>query len=406
MEQPSNHPKNRISKIVQELPPSGIRKFFDLVIGREDIISLGVGEPDFVTPWRIADAGVYAIEHGRTSYTSNRGLVALRRSIADYLQSRFGVTYQPATDITITVGVSQGIDIALRTILDPGDEVIIIEPCYVSYRSMVLLAGGVVAALPTYLEDEFQPDLERLESLVTPRTKAMLICYPNNPTGATYSRRTLEGIAAIVERHDLLVLCDEVYAELTYDTEHISFPTLPGMYERTLLLSGFSKAWAMTGWRLGYIAGPSEIVEGAVKVHQYSMLCAPIMAQYAAIEALENGRRDVDEMVASYNERRHIITHGFQAIGLPILLPQGAFYAFPSIKKFGMSSEKFCEELLSATNVAVVPGNAFGPCGEGHIRCAFAASIDNIRTAVDRIGDFIGTLRPLENHDHAPARAR
>jgi len=397
MEQPSQ-PSQRISRLVEALPPSGIRKFFDLVIGREDIISLGVGEPDFVTPWRICDAAIYAIEHGRTSYTSNRGLLALRRAIADYLEARFGARYHPATDLCITVGVSQGLDIVLRAIVNPGDEIIIIEPCYVSYRPMALLAGAEVRILPTYLKDAFQPDLERLEALVTPRTKALLICYPNNPTGATYNRATLEGIAAIARRHDLLVLSDEVYAELTFEGRHTCFPTLEGMHERTVLLSGFSKAWAMTGWRLGYLAGPRDVIEAAVKVHQYSMLCAPIMAQYAAIEALENGRREVDEMVASYLERRNIIVRGFHSIGLPIVSPQGAFYAYPSIAHYGMSSETFCEELLNQTNVAIVPGNAFGACGEGHVRCAFAASIDNIRTALDRIGDFLGTLRPLANH--------
>jgi len=386
----------RISRVVADLPPSGIRKFFDLVIGREDIISLGVGEPDFSTPWRICEAAVYAIERGRTSYTSNRGLMTLRNEIAAYLQARFGVNYHPATELCVTVGVSQGIDITLRALINPGDQVIVIEPCYVSYRPMAILAGAEPLILPTYMRDKFQPDLERLESLLTPRTKVLLICNPNNPTGTSFSRQTLQGIADIAVRHDLIVLSDEVYAELTYEGEHVCFPALEGMRERTVLMSGFSKAFAMTGWRLGYLAGPRDILEAAVKIHQYSMMCAPIMAQYAAIEALRNGRRDVEEMLAAYDERRHVITRGLNTIGLPCLLPTGAFYAFPSIAHLGMTSEQFCMELLAQTNVAVVPGNAFGECGEGHVRCAYAASIEQIRTALDRMGDFVGALRPLE----------
>jgi len=396
MSEPSNQPSQRVSRVVADLPPSGIRKFFDLVIGREDIVSLGVGEPDFATPWRICEAAVYSIERGRTSYTSNRGLMALRNAIAEYLDTRYGVNYHPATDICVTVGVSQAIDIALRAIVNPGDQVIVIEPCYVSYKPMAILAGAEVLVLPTFARDKFQPDLERLESLVTPRTKALMICCPNNPTGTTYARSTLEGLAEMARRRDLLVLSDEVYAELTYEGEHVCFASLEGMRERTIFLSGFSKAFAMTGWRLGYLAGPRDVVEAAVKIHQYSMMCAPIMAQYAAIEALRDGRREVEAMVAAYNERRHVITRGLNRIGLPCILPQGAFYAFPSIAHLGLSSEQFCLELLAQTNVAVVPGNAFGECGEGHVRCSYAASIEQIRTALDRMGDFVGTLRPLE----------
>lgn len=396
MSQSGSEPSQRISRLVAEMPPSGIRKFFDLVIGREDIISLGVGEPDFSTPWRICEAAVYQIERGHTSYTSNRGLMALRNAIAGYLESRWGVNYHPATDLCVTVGVSQGIDIVLRALINPGDEVIVIEPCYVSYRPMAMLAGANVKILPTTMGEKFQPDLQRLESLVSPRTKALMICSPNNPTGSAYNRATLEGMAEIVRRHNLTVLSDEVYAELTYEGQHTCFASLEGMRERTILLSGFSKAWAMTGWRLGYIAGPRDIVEAAVKVHQYSMMCAPIMAQYAAIEALRNGQRDVDEMTAAYNERRRVITAGMNRVGLPCLLPQGAFYVFPSIAHLGVSSEEFCMELLAQTNVAIVPGNAFGESGEGHVRCAYAASIEQIRAALDRIGDFLGARRPLE----------
>jgi aminotransferase len=396
MKDESNTSSKRISRLVEALPPSGIRRFFDLVIGREDIVSLGVGEPDFSTPWRICEAAVYAIERGHTSYTSNRGLMALRNAIAAYLESRYGVNYHPAAEMCVTVGVSQAIDIALRAIINPGDQVVVVEPCYVSYRPMALLAGAEVLILPTYARDNFRPDLERLDSLITPRTKALMICNPNNPTGTHYGRATLEGLAEIARRRDLLVLCDEVYAELTYDEEHVCFPTLDGMRDRTLFLSGFSKAWAMTGWRLGYLAGPRDVVDMALKVHQYSMMCAPIMAQYAAIEALRNGRPDVEEMLAAYNERRRVITAGLNRVGLPCLLPQGAFYAFPSIAHFGMSSEQFCTELLNQTNVAIVPGNAFGECGEGHVRCSYAASIEQIRTALDRIGAFVGTLRPLQ----------
>jgi len=396
MKEPSSKSRERVSRLVEALPPSGIRKFFDLVIGREDIVSLGVGEPDFSTPWRICEAAVYAIERGRTSYTSNRGLMSLRNAIAAYLETRFGVRYHPATDICITVGVSQGVDIALRAIVNPGDQIVIIEPCYVSYKPMALLAGAEALILPTYARDKFQPDLERLESLLTPRTKAMLLCYPNNPNGVSYDRAMLEGLADIARRHDLLVLSDEVYAELTYEGEHTCFASLDGMRDRTILMSGFSKAFAMTGWRLGYLAGPRDVIEMAVKVHQYSMLCAPIMAQYAAIEALQNCQREVEEMRTAYNERRHIITRGLNRVGLPCLLPRGAFYVFPSVAHLEMSSEQFCTELLAQTNVAVVPGNAFGDCGEGHIRCSYAASIEQIRTALDRMGDFVGSLRPLE----------
>jgi aminotransferase len=396
MSEASKKSSQRVSRLVESLPPSGIRKFFDLVIGREDIVSLGVGEPDFSTPWRICEAAVYAIERGRTSYTSNRGLMALRNAIAAYLESRFGARYHPATDVCVTVGVSQGIDITMRAITNPGDQIVIIEPCYVSYKPMALLAGAEPLILPTYARDGFQPDLERLDSLITPRTKALMICNPNNPTGTTYGRATLEGLAQIVRRHDLLVLCDEVYAELTYEGEHVSFPTLDGMHDRTILMSGFSKAFAMTGWRLGYLAGPRDVIEAAVKIHQYSMMCAPIMAQYAAIEALRDSRRDIEEMIAAYDERRRVITAGLNRIGLPCILPSGAFYAFPSVAHLGVSSEQFCVDLLAQTNVAVVPGNAFGESGEGHVRCSYAASIELIRTALDRMGDFVGALRPLE----------
>ncbi|MBM3333904.1 aminotransferase class I/II-fold pyridoxal phosphate-dependent enzyme, partial [Candidatus Sumerlaeota bacterium] len=297
------------------LPPSGIRKFFDLIVGREDIVSLGVGEPDFDTPWHVCAAGVWAIEHGHTSYTPNRGLIALRNLIAEYLESNFAVAYHPATDLCVTVGVSQALDLVFRAIINPGDQVIIIEPCFVSYKPLAILAGAEAVVLPTYARDGFRPDLQRLESLITPRTKALMICYPNNPTGTTYDRKTLDQLAEIARRHDLIVVSDEVYAELTYEGQHICFASLDGMRDRTVLLSGFSKAWAMTGWRLGYVAGPRDIVDIVLKIHQYSMMCAPTMAQHAAIEALRNGRRDVDEMVAAYSERRQIVTQGLNTIG-------------------------------------------------------------------------------------------
>ena len=383
----------RISRVLQSIPPSGIRRFFDIVSQMEDVISLGVGEPDFVTPWRIREAAIYSLEHGYTQYTSNWGLLELRQEIARLLDRRYGVEYRPEGEIVVTVGVSEGLDLALRAILNPGDEVIIPEPCYVSYRPCTLLAGGVPVTVGSSVENGFRVDVERLEAAVTPRTRAILLNYPNNPTGATLRRGDLERIAAVAERHDLIVISDEIYSELTYDGAHLSFAALPGMQNRTVLLNGFSKAYAMTGWRVAYAAGPPDLIGGMTKIHQYSMLCASIVAQKAAVEACRNGEEEMEQMVAQYAERRRLFVKGLNEIGLETLMPEGAFYVFPSIRSTGLTSEQFAEQLLLEERVAVVPGTAFGECGEGHVRCSYAASLDEIREAVTRMGRFVSRRR-------------
>jgi len=379
----------RISRVVEALPPSGIRRFFDIVSQMQDVISLGVGEPDFVTPWRIRDAAIYSIERGYTQYTSNWGLLELRQEIARLLERRYGVSYRPDGEILVTVGVSEALDLALRAILNPGDEVLIPEPCYVSYSPGALLAGGVPVAVGSDAGTGFRVRMDALEAAVTPRTRAVLINYPNNPTGATLRRADLEGLAALAERHDLIVISDEIYAELSYEGEHVSFSSLPGMRDRTLLLNGFSKAFAMTGWRLGYAAGPPDLVGAMNKIHQYTMLCAPMTAQQAALEACRSGERDMEAMVAQYNERRRLFVKGLNEIGLDCLMPEGAFYVFPSIRSTGLTSEEFANALLSEERVAVVPGSVFGAGGEGHVRCSYAASLDNIREALTRMGRFV-----------------
>ena len=382
----------KLSKVTVSLPPSGIRKFFDLVVGREDIVSLGVGEPDFSTPMKFCAPAIEAIKKGKTSYTSNYGLLELREAISDYLKRRFKVSYKPAGEMVITVGVSEALDISLRAIIDPGDEVIVPEPCFVSYVPMIRLAGGNPRILETSFEDGFRPRLEQLENLVSPRTKAILINYPCNPTGVTFSEDDLMRIAGFAKRHDLLVISDEVYGELTFDRPHISIASLPDMWERTILLSGFSKAFAMTGWRLGYVCAPKPLIDQIVKIHQYSMMCASIMSQIAAIEACRNGDDEVKKMLDEYRARREVIVEGFNRLGMDCLKPEGAFYAFPSIKKFGLSSEVFCERLLNEEKVALVPGNGFGRVGEGHIRCSFAASRERIRLALEGLGRFLKRL--------------
>lgn len=379
----------KLSKVTVSLPPSGIRKFFDLVVGREDIVSLGVGEPDFSTPMKFCAPAIEAIKKGKTSYTSNYGLIELREAIGDYLKRRFNVSYKPAGEMVITVGVSEALDISLRAIIDPGDEVIVPEPCFVSYVPMIRLAGGNPRILETSFEDGFRPRLEQLENLVSPRTKAILINYPCNPTGVTFSEDDLTRIAGFAKRHNLLVISDEVYGELTFDRPHISIASLPDMWERTILLSGFSKAFAMTGWRLGYVCAPKPLSDQIVKIHQYSMMCASIMSQIAAIEACRNGDDEVKKMLDEYRARREVIVEGFNRLGMDCLRPEGAFYAFPSIKKFGLSSEEFCERLLNEEKVALVPGNSFGRAGEGHIRCSFAASRERIRLALEGLGRFL-----------------
>ena len=382
-----------ISRRVKSLSPSGIRKFFDLLTTMDDVISLGVGEPDFVTPWRIREAAIYSIEKGYTMYTSNYGLMELRQEISGYMSKRAGLSYDPANQVLVTVGVSQALDLAMRAILDPGDEVVIPEPTYVSYMPCVTLAGGVPVTVPTHMENGFRVRPEDIEARVTGRTKAILIGYPNNPTGAVMSRQELEEIADIARRRDLMVISDEIYERLVYGTEHTCFASLPDMAERTIHLSGFSKSYAMTGWRIGYACSRPEIIEAMMKVHQYTMMCAPIQGQMAAIEALRSGDRAVEETREEYNRRRHLMVRGLNRLGLSCLEPQGAFYTFPSIKSLDMSSEEFAERLLMEERVALVPGSAFGPSGEGHVRCCYAVATDEIEEALVRIGRFVGRIR-------------
>lgn len=379
----------RISRTVREIPPSGIRRFFDIVSQMQDVISLGVGEPDFVTPWRIREAAIHALEQGYTQYTSNRGLPELCREVARLLARRYGLNYQPEDEILITVGVSEGLDLALRAVLDPGDEVLVPEPCYVSYRPCTRLAGGVPVPVPSDAGSRFRVQREALEAALTPRTRVLLLNYPNNPTGGTLGRAELEAIADLARQHDLIVISDEIYAELTYDRPHLPIASLPGMRERTITLNGFSKAYAMTGWRIGYAAGPPELIGAMTKIHQYTMLCAPIVSQKAAIEACRAGDEAAARMVAEYECRRRFFVQGLNDLGLECPMPEGAFYAFPSIRSTGLSSEEFAEQLLKEERVAVVPGNAFGEGGEGHIRCSYAASLEHLREALARIERFL-----------------
>jgi aminotransferase len=378
-----------VKKSIAELPYSGIRKFFDLASGMTGVISLGVGEPDFVTPWHIREAGVYSLEKGYTNYTSNCGLEGLRREISRYLYERFQLKYDYSREIIVTVGASEAIDIALRCVLEPGDEVIIPEPCFVSYKPCTIMAGGVPKIISTKETDHFKLMPGDLEKAVTPRSKVLLLSYPNNPTGAVMTAQELQAVAEVVEKYDLLVIADEIYSELTYDGEHVSFASLPGMRERTVLINGFSKSFAMTGWRIGYAAAPEEIAAAMLKIHQYTIMCAPIMGQMAAIEALKNGEAEIKRMAGQYDQRRHLIVNGLNQIGLSCFEPKGAFYAFPSIKSTGMSSQEFCAKLLREEKVAVVPGDAFGQCGEGYIRCSYAASVEQITEALVRMEKFV-----------------
>ena len=381
--------RNVISKKVRDISPSGIRRFFDILASLEGVISLGVGEPDFVTPWHIREAGIYSLEQGYTSYTSNYGILELREEIARYLKSRYGLDYDPQKEILITVGVSEGLDLAMRAILDPGDEVIGHEPSYVSYTPCTTLAGGKFVPVSTYVENEFKVNADDIEKRVTPRTKALLLGYPSNPTGGVMDRAGLKKVAEVAQRHDLIVISDEVYERLVYGVKHTCFASLPGMQQRTIHLGGFSKAYAMTGWRIGYAAAREEIIEAMMKIHQYTMLCAPIMGQMAALEALREGEAQVEDMVTEYDQRRRVMVEGFNNIGLACFEPRGAFYAFPSIKSTGLSSEDFAERLLLEEHVAVVPGNAFGKCGEGYIRCCYATSMAEIEEAVELMGRFV-----------------
>ncbi|MEI8175878.1 MAG: aminotransferase class I/II-fold pyridoxal phosphate-dependent enzyme [Candidatus Omnitrophota bacterium] len=381
----------KLSKVVQEIPPSGIRQFFDLVIGMKDIVSLGVGEPDFATPWHIREAAISSIEEGYTSYTSNKGLVELRREIARFLDRRYGLKYDPEEEILVTVGASEATDLALRAILNPGDKFLIPEPCYVSYMPMTALAGGTSVYLRTGKENGFKLLPEQVDRACGARTKGILFNYPSNPTGASYTKEELTKIAKIAQKRDLLVISDEIYDELTYDFQHTPLPTLKGMKERTIYINGFSKAYAMTGWRVGFACGPAEIIAAMTKIHQYTIMCVPIMGQMAAVEAMKNGQRAVEEMKREYHRRRDFIVDGLNKIGLECHQPQGAFYVYPSIRSTGLSSMDFVTALLKKEKVAVVPGTAFGPSGEGHIRISYASSMANIKEALTRIERFLAT---------------
>ncbi|MEA3345605.1 MAG: aminotransferase class I/II-fold pyridoxal phosphate-dependent enzyme [Chloroflexota bacterium] len=378
-----------ISQRVASVPPSGIRRFFDIAATMPDVVSLGIGEPDFITPLSIRQVGIASLEGGETHYTSNAGLLELREAIADNLAERYGAHYDASNEVLVTVGVSEGLYLALTAVVDPGDEVLVPEPCFVSYKPEVILAGGVPVPIPTYVENGFQASVAQLRRAITPRTKAILLSYPNNPTGAVMGRERLLEIAELAEEHDLVVISDELYDRLVYDVEHVCFASLPEMWKRTILLQGFSKAYAMTGWRIGYAAAPAELLGAMYKVHQYIIMCAPTTAQVAALSALREGDDLVEEMVTTYDECRQCIVEGLNALGLDCFEPQGAFYAFPSIARTGMTSEEFAERLLQEEQVAVVPGSVFGECGQGYIRCSYATSLENIQKALRRMERFL-----------------
>ncbi len=384
--------RNRINATVRDIPRSGIRDFFDIVSTMKDVISLGIGEPDFDTPWHVRESTVFALERGVTHYTSNYGYLELRKVLAKYVAKKFGAEYNPEDEILITVGVSEALDLALRALVTPGDEVLYHEPCYVSYRATILFAHGVPVAVETKPENGFRLTRAMLEAKVTPKTKVLMLNFPNNPTGAVMGRQDLEDIAAFARERDLIVITDEIYGELTYDSTHTSIVSLPGMRDRTIFLHGFSKAWAMTGYRLGYACGPAELVEAMMKVHQYTMLCASSLAQKAAIEALTRPDVDVGEMVDEYRRRRNLIVAAFADMGIECHRPLGAFYAFPSVAKFGKPSKEFALQFLREEKVAIVPGTAFGDCGEGFVRCAYATSMDNLKEAMNRLRRFIARL--------------
>ncbi len=383
---------SKIAKTIREIPRSGIRDFFDIVSSREDVISLGIGEPDFVTPWHIREAAALALDRGMTSYTSNMGLLSLRRGISQYVEKKTGIGYNPEDEVLVTVGVSEGLDLAVRALIEPGDEVLYHEPSYVSYNPLIQFAGGIPVAIQTQKENGFRLTRAELEENVTDKTKVLLLNYPNNPTGAALSKKDVEEIAAFAIEHDLIVLTDEIYDELTYDREHYSIISVPGMKERTIYLHGFSKAWAMTGFRMGFTCAPPELTDAMMKIHQYTMLCAPILSQEASVEALKNAEADIAYMKAEYKKRRNYIHASFEELGIPCIYPDGAFYAFADVSRFGMSSQEFAIKLLDEQNVACVPGTAFGACGEGFIRCSYATSLDEIKEAMVRIARFIEKL--------------
>lgn len=380
---------SRIAKTVREIPRSGIRDFFEIVSSREGVISLGIGEPDFTTPWHIREAAALALDRGVTSYTSNMGLLSLRRGISKYVEKKTSIAYNPEDEVLVTVGVSEGLDLAIRALVEPGDEVLYHEPSYVSYNPIIQFAYGKPVAIETKKENGFRLTRAGLEEKVTPKTKVLLLNYPNNPTGAILKKQEVEGIAAFAIEHDLIVLTDEIYDELTYDREHFSIISVPGMRERTIYLHGFSKAWAMTGFRMGFTCAPPELTDAMMRIHQYTMLCAPVLSQEASIEALKHAEKDIAYMKAEYKKRRNFIHASFKEMGIPCVRPEGAFYAFADISQFGMTAHEFSLKLLDDQNVACVPGTAFGACGEGFIRCSYATSLDEIKEAMIRIARFI-----------------
>jgi aminotransferase len=382
-----------LSKTASDIPPSGIRKFFDIAAEMKDAISLGVGEPDFVTPWAIREAGIYSLEKGITHYTANTGLAALRQEISAYSKRKYNISYDPDSEIIVTIGGSEAIDIMLRAVLEPGDEVLIPEPSFVCYKPCTLLAGGVPVPIVTEEKDKFRLTPEKLREKITPRTKVLVLPFPNNPTGAIMEREDLEKIAEVLKGTNILVLSDEIYSELTYGKKHVSFASIDSMRERTVTVNGFSKAFAMTGWRLGYALAPAPIAAVMKKIHQYAIMCAPTTSQYAAIEALKHCDEDVEHMCSEYNYRRRVMVEGFRSMGLSCFEPEGAFYVFPNISSTGFSSEEFAQKLLVEEKVAVVPGTAFGDSGEGFVRCSYAYSIKNIEEALKRIGKFVRKYR-------------
>lgn len=381
--------ENKLSNRVKVIPPSGIRKFFDIVSEMKDAISLGVGEPDFDTPWHIREEGIYSLEKGKTYYTSNAGMLELREEICHYLKRKFQLDYDYKTETLITVGGSEGIDLAFRALINPGDEVLIPQPSFVSYEPCAYLAGATPVIIPLKVENEFRLTKEEVEAYVTEKTKMLVLPFPNNPTGAIMEREDLEAIAEVAVKHDLIVLSDEIYAELTYGDKHVSIAAIEGMRERTIIINGFSKAYSMTGWRMGYAVGPKEVIGPMTKIHQYGIMCTPTTSQYAAIEAVKNGDPDVEEMRKAYNGRRKVMIDGFRKMGLACFEPLGAFYLFPSIKETGLTSEEFATQLLHEQKVAVVPGTAFGESGEGFIRCSYAYGIEDLKKAIERISQFV-----------------
>ncbi|MGF7142000.1 aminotransferase [Anaerotaenia torta] len=387
--------RNPLSKTVVNIPPSGIRKFFDIVSEMKDAISLGVGEPDFDTPWHIREEGIYSLEKGKTFYTSNAGLKELKIEICNYLDRRFDLHYDYNKEVIVTVGGSEAIDIALRAMLDPGDEVLIPQPCYVSYHPCTVLAGGVPIVIELKGENDFKLTRQELEAAITPRTKVLILTYPNNPTGAIMDHTDLEKLVDLIIEKDLMVISDEIYSELTYGSRHVSIASFPGMKERTIVVNGFSKSYAMTGWRLGYAAGPALVMEQMIKIHQFAIMCAPTTSQYAGLEAVKNGDGDVEMMRDAYDKRRRFVVHAIRRMGLDCFEPYGAFYVFPCIKSLGMTSDEFATRLLQEEKVAVVPGTAFGDCGEGYLRISYAYSIENLKTALERMENFVERHRQL-----------